>query len=281
MLVFIKFINIVLVALGFFSSLPSAIHSQQLSVCSNKYGLNFLSGVCSGIDECQGAAFLGNCSNTKQICCMEEKVFSFPANSIITKQIFLKITGNTPRNSFLYNYFSESMQLAKINTKYQASAYLSQLIGETDYFRSIESPKPEPDYSGLIGNTVVGAGSTYRGRGAILLRGLLNYQLANASLFRTVGYDLVSNPERVAFPSIAFKVGAWFWDKNAYVIKSDKPAIKESLSILADGTFLNFTHMTHSLTNNLNSLAQRANVNDLIIKELNQTNIKRGQGFLH
>jgi hypothetical protein len=121
-------------------------------------------------------------------------------------------------------------------------------------------------------------GSNYRGRGAILLRGKLNYELASFKLNKTTGYDLVSYPERVAFPSIAFKIAAWFWNENAYVIKKNGPAIKESLSLLADGTFVNYVHLTHALTNNLNSLTQRSYVNDRIISALSTTSIKRGQG---
>lgn len=254
-----------------------SVHSQNIT-CKNRYGKNFLEGVCQDVDTCMGAALIGNCANKDFICCIQDKSLNYPENSIITKKLFLKIAGDTSRNNYLYNFFSESMELARIDNQYKAAAYLSQLIGETDYFRSMESVKPENDFNNLIGNGAIGIGSDYRGRGAILLRGKLNYELANFKLNKTVGFDLISNPERAAFPSIAFKVGAWFWNENAYVIKTAQPAIKESLSVLADGTFLNFAHLTHALTNNLNSLTQRSYINDRIISELSITSIKRGQG---
>jgi hypothetical protein len=36
----------------------------------------------------------------------------------------------------------------------------------------------------------------------------------------------VSNPELVGFPSIAFKVGSWYWKENAIIINSNQTPIK-------------------------------------------------------
>ncbi len=83
-----------------------------------------------------------------------------------------------------------------------------------------------------------------------------------------------------AFPSNAFKLAAWFWKQNAYVIKSLNPAKKESLNNLVDSSFFSYTMLTHSLTNNLQSLKQRANLNEQILNMLNSSNkMKRGQGI--
>lgn len=81
-----------------------------------------------------------------------------------------------------------------------------------------------------------------------------------------------------AFPSIAFRLSAWFWKENAYVILTNQKAQKGDLNQLVDGTFLNFTHLTHALTNNLQSLKDRANFNDLVLTELKATSMKRGRG---
>ena len=146
--------------------------------CQNSFGLNKLSGTCSLIENCVGGAFSSNCPKP-QICCVPDASLNRNEDKIITKKIFLKITGDTFRNAWLYNYFAESMESALINNLYKAAAYLSQLIGETDYFKSIESIRPEKDIDESIGNNKTGDGSNYRGRGGILLRGKDNYDFAS------------------------------------------------------------------------------------------------------
>jgi hypothetical protein len=89
----------------------------------------------------------------------------------------------------------------------------------------------------------------------------------------------LSEPEKLSFPSIAFKAASWFWRENAYVIRDANPAKKSNLNELADGTYINFVHLTHSLTTNLQSLKERTIINDKIINELRIPTIKRGQGI--
>lgn len=167
--------------------------------CVNQFGNNKLNGSCSLIDECQGAAFISsNCSQKDYTCCIQDTNSTKINKTLISKEIFLKIAGNTPRNGWIYGHFSDSLDYsgAKIDTVYKASFYLSQLLDETNYFRSIESSKPEKDIDKDIGNNGTGDGSLYRGRGAILLRGKLNYQLAtnksgNNYFFITFFTDLI------------------------------------------------------------------------------------------
>ena len=96
-----------------------------------------------------------------------------------------------------------------------------------------------------------------------------------------IRFNIFDEPERVAFPSLAFAVGAWFWRENAYVINSPPPAHKSSLGALADGTFVSFVQMTHALTGKLTSLRERAAVNDQVLDQFRKGTIKpmrRGQG---
>ena len=71
------------------------------------------------------------------------------------------------------------LEIAKINNPLRLSAYLSTLIGESDYFKDLESKVNDNDND--FGNQNVGDGLLYRGRGAILIRGKDNYILANKS----------------------------------------------------------------------------------------------------
>ena len=91
--------------------------------------------------------------------------------------------------------------------------------------------------------------------------------------------DIYNYPEFAAFPSYAFKLGAWFWTNNSFVVTSTNLAQKASLNILVDGTFFNYSMLTHSLTSNLQSLKQRANLNEFILREINNLTLKRGQGI--
>jgi hypothetical protein len=48
---------------------------------------------------------------------------------------------------------------------------------------------------------------------------------------------------------------------------------------LVDGTFHNFTLLTHALTNDLTKLKERANFNELVLIEINYPSLKRGKGI--
>lgn len=126
----------------------------------------------------------GNCSEAGFICCIEESIppQTYVENSVLTRDMFLKVAGNNTRNRALYFYFVESLADAQIKSKYQIAAYLAQLIGETDYFKAIESVQTEDDFNPLIGNNQTGDGAKFRGRGGILIRGRANYNLASNSI---------------------------------------------------------------------------------------------------
>ena len=80
-------------------------------------------------------------------------------------------------------------------------------------------------------------------------------------------------------PSVGFKIATWIWTKNSYVITENKPAKKGNLNDLADGTFHNFTLITHSLTQNIQYLKDRANRYEEIVRILKCSSIKRGRGI--
>ncbi len=94
------------------------------------------------------------------------------------KDIFLEISGNTVRNEALYKYFVMALHMANIDSTYGKAAFLAQILGETKMFKAIESTVLENDNNPSIGNTEKGDGTKYRGRGAILIRGKANYNLA-------------------------------------------------------------------------------------------------------
>ncbi|CAF0704553.1 unnamed protein product [Brachionus calyciflorus] len=246
--------------------------------CKTTYG-SPLDGECKLVDECTGAAMKGNCANNL-ICCVPDIAKTVAENSFIKKSLFLKYVNNTARNNALYGFFVESMTSAGVGGNiYKAAAYFAQLVGESNYFRNLESGVIDSDTNADFGNNQTGDGSNFQGRGAILLRGRSNYQLANSQI-PNLGVNIITNPERVAFPSVAFRIAAWFWSKNAYVITTNDAAKKGDLGLLADGTYHNFTLLTYSLTNNLQKLRERADIYEAIIRENGYGTLKRGLGVM-
>lgn len=61
-----------------------------------------------------------------------------------------------------------------------------------------------------LGNTKVGDGARYKGRGYIQLTGRYNYKKAGAAL----GLPLEDNPELVEKPEVAAQVAIWFWQNR-------------------------------------------------------------------
>ncbi len=152
--------------------------------CDSKYDSS-MSGKCIEIDLCTGAALAShNCTISTQTCCIDDinQQPNVQESELITRNAFLSIVGDTVRNRAFYNFFVQSMNDAGIISKYQAAAFLSQIIGETKYFKSIESLNLEDDFNAKLGNNKTGDGIIYRGRGSILLRGRFNYGFADSHI---------------------------------------------------------------------------------------------------
>ena len=229
---------------------------QTQTICNNDYGNQRYNGVCKQVDDCIGAGLKGNCLNSLVCCIQDDKQApNIPENSFIKKNLFLNLVGNTTRNEYLYNFFAESLNEAGIFNQYRAAAYFATLVGETNYFKEFESKVDDPDINADLGNNETSDGLKFRGRGGIWLRGKTNYILANSKLSSSFGncfirikvliffnygfsiiifqifnkgINILSNPEKIAFPSYAFKVASWFWKENAFIITSDQKATKGS-----------------------------------------------------
>lgn len=65
-------------------------------------------------------------------------------------------------------------------------------------------------YGGRLGNTQPGDGWRFRGRGLLQVTGRDNY----VTLGKTLGIDLVGNPDMLAQPAIALRASIAWWEKN-------------------------------------------------------------------
>ncbi len=89
-----KFKKVIFLCLIVSLALCKTIKSQ--TNCNNDYGLTRYNGTCKSVEECSGAALIGNCLNS-----------NITENPLISKKLFLKLFGDTERNAALYNHFAQ------------------------------------------------------------------------------------------------------------------------------------------------------------------------------
>ncbi|MEZ6185299.1 MAG: glycoside hydrolase family 19 protein [Planctomycetota bacterium] len=116
-------------------------------------------------------------------------------------------------------HLTQAMQDAAIDTPLRQAAFLAHVAHESNeltdwvergprrYFNRYE-PGTRPGRR--LGNTRRGDGFRFRGRGPLQLTGRDNYARAGRSL----GLDLVGNPDLVSQPGAGFATAAWFWNQN-------------------------------------------------------------------
>lgn len=105
---------------------------------------------------------------------------------------------------------------------HELAAFVSQAAHETQNFtHMIERGTPEgiskkydiqfnPRKAKILGNTEVGDGYKYRGRGFLQLTGRDNYARAGKAL----GLPLEQNPDLLLRPDINAKVSLWYWNNR-------------------------------------------------------------------
>jgi len=109
----------------------------------------------------------------------------------------------------------------------ELAALLAQAAHESHDFKSMVEygggldfrkydPKYAPKKARALGNTKVGDGARYKGRGYIQLTGRYNYKRAGQAL----GLPLEEKPELAEKPEVAAKIAVWFW-KNKVQPKVD------------------------------------------------------------
>ncbi len=140
------------------------------------------------------------------------------------------------------------MEVYEIDTPLRASAFLAQIAHESAELRFMEEIwgptaqqkkyEPPSDVATRLGNTQLGDGFRYRGRGPIQITGRFNYQRFGDLL----GVDLVGNPDLASTPQFAFSTAGLFWKVNG-------------LNELAD--VQDFITITRRINGGLNGLADR------------------------
>ena len=100
----------------------------------------------------------------------------------------------------------------------ELAAFLAQCAHESHDFKTMVEyggsldfrkydPKYAPKKAKTLGNTKVGDGARFKGRGFIQITGRYNYGIAG----KAIGMDLIKNPELAEKPEVAAKIAVWFW----------------------------------------------------------------------
>lgn len=110
-----------------------------------------------------------------------------------------------------YPLFVAAMEKYEINTPLRKAHFLSQILHETGGFRWMQELATGDAYEGRrdLGNIIKGAGRKFKGRGAIQLTGMKNYERYG----KAIGVDLLAQPELVA-TKYPFDVAGWYWSDN-------------------------------------------------------------------
>lgn len=138
-------------------------------------------------------------------------------------------------------YIDAAMSEFGIDSPARQAAFLAQIgheSGGLHWLTELWGPTPaQAGYEGRadLGNTEVGDGSLFRGRGLIQTTGRANYQATGDAL----GVDLISDPTLLSGYELAARSAGWYWKTR-------------KLNELADmGDFVRITKRINGGTNGL------------------------------
>jgi putative chitinase len=148
-------------------------------------------------------------------------------------------------------FLQAAMTEFAIEAPARMAAFLAQLAHESGQFRFMEEiwgpTAPQRRYEPVttlatdLGNSEVGDGQRFKGRGPIQITGRANYRRFGDLL----DADLVADPSRAALPELAFRIAGLFWSKKG-------------LNELADrATDESFREITRRINGGFNGLEDR------------------------
>lgn len=104
-------------------------------------------------------------------------------------------------------------------------------IGSSRYFAKKYDPKFNPRKAKILGNTQVGDGEKYKGRGYLQITGRYNYAQAGKAL----GLPLEDRPELLERPDIAAKAAVWYWNSRVKPKVTDFSNVKQATKKINPG----------------------------------------------
>lgn len=149
------------------------------------------------------------------------------------------------RNKFA-PYLDKYMSLYDISSPVAMACFLAQIGHESAQLRYVEEIASGASYEGRtdLGNTEIGDGKRFKGRGLIQITGRTNYKQISDDL----GIDFVSSPELLTEPEFAVESACWWWNKR------DLTWIAESAPI---GDYATFRRITKIINGGYNGFDDR------------------------
>lgn len=132
---------------------------------------------------------------------------------MITIQQLRQICPTAPKNADVFiPHLNHYMPVYGITTPLQIAMFIAQVAHESGGFRYVREIASGKAYEGRkdLGNTILGDGVKYKGRGLIQVTGKFNYKECGKSLI----LDLLTHPELLEVPEYAVAASCWFWSKN-------------------------------------------------------------------
>ena len=150
-----------------------------------------------------------------------------------------------------FPFLQAAMTEFEIDQPAREAAFIAQLAhesGELRFMEEIWGPtaaqrryEPPSTLATKLGNTEMGDGKRFKGRGPIQITGRVNYTRFGDLL----GLDLAADPPRAGVPDVAFRIAGLFWSKKG-------------LNELADlATAASFRQITRRINGGFNGLADR------------------------
>lgn len=111
-----------------------------------------------------------------------------------------------------------------ITTVLRVAHLLAQICHESDRFRTTEEYASGAAYEGRrdLGNTRLGDGRRFKGRGLIQLTGRYNYALFG----RRLGLDLEAEPHRAAEPALSLRIACAYWTDRSLNALADTDDVR-------------------------------------------------------
>lgn len=136
----------------------------------------------------------------------------------MTPDLLQSATGCNVVNARIFaDPLTSAMAAYNIDTPVRQAAFLAQIAHESGRFNFLHElwgPTPqqlkyEPpsELATELGNTQIGDGYHFRGRGLIQITGRANY----AAVTMALDHDFLTNPDNLAHPDWASTSAAWFW----------------------------------------------------------------------
>lgn len=171
---------------------------------------------------------------------------------MITKEELVRIVPSSARRADTFiDPLNAAMLEFDISNPMREAAFIAQIAHESGSFHYVRELASGAAYEGRLdlGNTELGDGETFRGRGLIQITGRANYAACGEAL----DLNLLDNPTLLEEPVNACRSAAWFWQKHGLNELAD------------DGKFLLITKRINGGTN---GYAERLAFYQLALKEM-------------